>query len=252
MSNKTTHTLSNDLSDLHQTNWRNGISSELRFWRPWLADKGGRGFGADYKARMNPDTPLAAAIDIFLQPSSRTASILDVGSGPITNIGYCSKKCPVQITATDPLADEYAALLAEFDVKPPVPTIRVAAEELSQHFSPCTFDVVHSRNALDHSYDPLEAIRQMLLVCKPGGVVLITVYRNEGLTANYDGLHQWNFDEHQGRLLVYSRKAARYLDEFIDQPYDFVIRFSCSDPFLAKAARPFVTLTIKKKPCDNE
>ena len=37
----------------------------------------------------------------------------------------------------------------------------VEAEHLLEHFGHDRFDLVHSRNAIDHTYDALEAIRQM-------------------------------------------------------------------------------------------
>ena len=45
-------------------------------------------------------------------------------------------------------------------------------------------------NALDHSNDPLQALRQMMLVTKPGREALIVVHPNEALGCNYCGMHR--------------------------------------------------------------
>jgi SAM-dependent methyltransferase len=72
----------------------------------------------------------------------------------------------VDISATDPLAEQYATLLSEANISVPVATQKADAEHLTLHFPDDHFDIVHSRNALDHAYDPLEAISQMLQFCK--------------------------------------------------------------------------------------
>jgi hypothetical protein len=53
----------------------------------------------------------------------------------------------------------------------------------------------HMRNALDHAFDPLEGILQLLHVTKPGGFVLLRHAQNEGVVGKFRvGLHQWAFD----------------------------------------------------------
>jgi len=39
---------------------------------------------------------------------------------------------------------------------------------------------------------------------RTGGIVLLRHKRNEGESARYGGLHQWNFDVVDGRLLVWN------------------------------------------------
>jgi len=62
-------------------------------------------------------------------------------------------------------------------------------------------------NALDHSRDPLQCVRQMFAVTRPGGWVFLWHYRNEAEEEGYAGLHQWNLDESAGDMILWNRKA---------------------------------------------
>src|SRR6185312_12382497 len=113
----------------------------------------------DYLARM------------IVQSGKDSFQILDVGCGPITNIGYVLPGVDVQITAVDPLSGVYSKLLAGCDLTPPAPTQFATAEDLSAFFDAEAFDLVHCCNALDHSFDPLRGLRQMVHVTKVGGTI---------------------------------------------------------------------------------
>jgi SAM-dependent methyltransferase len=110
----------------------------------------------------------------------------------------------VTIVAVDPLADEYDRLLEDAGLEPPVRTICVAGEDLLEHFDRGTFDIAYATNALDHSADPLGIISNMVALVRPGGIVLLRHKRNEGESAHYGGLHQWNFDVDDGRLVLWN------------------------------------------------
>ena len=92
------------------------------------------------------------------------------------------------------LADKYDALLEEWKITPPVRTSRCDSERLSDLFAQSSFDVAYALNTLDHSYETLQAIQQMIAVVRPGGIVLLQHYPNEAENEAYSGLHQWNFD----------------------------------------------------------
>jgi len=63
------------------------------------------------------------------------------------------------ISAADPLAEEYSTLYPSsysesFDIQIPQ---KVEAEELSNFYGIEEFDIVHIRNALDHTIDPIKS-----------------------------------------------------------------------------------------------
>jgi SAM-dependent methyltransferase len=86
---------------------------------------------------------------------------------------------------------------------PPVPTRRLDGEHLVEYFGRDRFDVAYSRNALDHAVDPTVIIEQMLDVVRVDGYVVLRHVRNEAERQAYGQLHQWNFEERDGQLVVW-------------------------------------------------
>jgi hypothetical protein len=190
--------------------WRRGKSSEVDFWADWLAGAPGtEQWASDREARLDPDTEIRDPLvreELDRNPATEI-SILDVGAGPLTWLGFRYPGKTLTIVAVDPLADEYDRLLREAGVEPPVRTIRVAGEELLEHFGARRFDVAYATNALDHSADPFTIISNMVAVVRSGGAVLLRHKRNEGQSARYGGLHQWNFDVVEERLILWNNAA---------------------------------------------
>jgi SAM-dependent methyltransferase len=214
--------------------WQAALDGEVGFWRNWLRDEGGR-FAEGYKAKFNPDLPLQPEIaDLIEAPEGSTVKVLDVGAGPLTFVGRKDPRWNIELSAVDALGDEYAALIAEFDVTPPVRTDACETEHLADRFPADTFDVITARNTLDHSYDPLLAIDQMLHCVKPGSALLLLHRRNEADREGFRGMHQWNFAA-DGDQLVVSRPGTRtdvgeYLAgratierSWLDDPWEHVV-----------------------------
>jgi SAM-dependent methyltransferase len=55
-----------------------------------------------------------------------------------------------------------------------------------------SFDVVHCRNAVDHTKNALAAVKEMIRVCKPGGWVYIKCWLDQKSTK---GHHYWSAKE---------------------------------------------------------
>jgi SAM-dependent methyltransferase len=188
-----------------------GRNSELDFWRAWLVGAlGAEEWESDRVRRFSPaaeieDPLLRAAIDRLPQ---REISILDVGAGPVTKVGYTHPRRDLTIVPVDPLADDYDRLLRAAGLEPPVRTIRVAGGHLLDRFGPEHFDIAYATNSLDHSDDPMSIIENMVGVVRTGGSVLLRHARNEGEEKRYEGLHQWNFDVVEQELVVWNGAAT--------------------------------------------
>ena len=185
--------------------WQMRKRSEVGFWAEWLVGAPGtEEWTSDRESRLAPETqirdPLVRA-ELERHPAEEI-SILDVGAGPVTALGFRYPGKRLTIVAVDPLADEYERLLRDAELDPPIRTIRVAGEELLEHFGSRKFDIAYAVNALDHSADPFAIVCNMVAVVRPGGVVLLRHKRNEGESAQYWGLHQWNFDVIDDSFLV--------------------------------------------------
>jgi ubiquinone/menaquinone biosynthesis C-methylase UbiE len=105
--------------------------------------------------------------------------------------------------------------MARHGVAPHVPNIKGSAEDVASMFAADSFDLVYSRNALDHSFDPITALAAMTAVCKPGGHVYLEGAINEGVNANYTGLHFWNFMPVDGDLVIWNRTTARSMSRLL-------------------------------------
>ena len=172
------------LQQLHA--WRGGIAEELQFWRHWL-DTCGAQWSDDYAKRFNPQNPLdSVAQDVISAAQLDSASILDVGAGPVTVVGYQMPGVQIKITAVDPLAHGYQRLLADRNKIPVIKTEFALAEFAASLFASQQFDIVHCRNALDHSFDPMTGILEMLQVVKTGGTVLLRHLPNEADNRLYE------------------------------------------------------------------
>jgi ubiquinone/menaquinone biosynthesis C-methylase UbiE len=165
-----------------------GIAEELDFWDCVMRD-GGQ-FPEEIADRLNPDMPLQEGLRALLGARG-PVRILDVGAGPFTTIGKRWDGEDVQITAVDPLADEYAALLKKHGLVAPVPTLKGEGERL--HFPQGHFDLVYARNSLDHAVDPVACILEMLRVAKKFSYVVLLHVAREADLQKHTGLHQHNF-----------------------------------------------------------
>lgn len=187
--------------------WRGRLRSETDFWAGWLAGAPGtEQWRRDREERLDPDTEIRDALvreEIDRLPGEKV-TILDVGAGPLTSLGYRHPAKTLSIVPVDPLAADYDRLLEEAGLEPPIRTIGVAGEALLERFDPGSFDIAYAANSLDHSADPLTIISNMVSLVRDGGVVLLRHKRNEGESARYGGLHQWNFDAADGRLLLWN------------------------------------------------
>jgi SAM-dependent methyltransferase len=189
--------------------YEDGMDHELGFWRRALADQGKRWDKGAFAFRTDPDAAFHQQHRDFIGSSAaadRTSlRVLDVGAGPLTTLG---KKWPgrtLEIVAVDCLAESFDRVLGELGIVPPVRTTKAFGEELSATFAKDSFDFVASANAIDHSRDPMRCVLEMVEVVKPGCVVFLWHYRNEAVREGFAGMHQWNFDEEGGDLVITGR-----------------------------------------------
>ncbi|MCB0109998.1 MAG: class I SAM-dependent methyltransferase [Caldilineaceae bacterium] len=188
--------------------WQAGIATEVSFWDEYIATRGGQ-WPEDFQVRMDPHYPLQKnVIEVLQEPIPTHLKLLDVGAGPLTYLGKVWPGHAVDITAVDPLANEYGAIFEKYGLTPPVQTEVGFAERLVEQFGENQFDLVHARNCIDHSADPALAIRQMVAVTKPGGVVYMHHAVNEAVMQAYHGFHQWNLFGTRDCLYVGNRERT--------------------------------------------
>jgi SAM-dependent methyltransferase len=186
--------------------WRMGIAYEIEFWRKVFNQE--NEYWPTFKQRLNPNRPIEGTLNKLLAEIDTTKiEILDVGAGPLTVLSVGGLIGKPIIRACDALAKEYDKILAYFNIEPTIHTGFCIAEELRETYNPNSFDIVYSRNALDHCYDPVKVVHQMVCIIKPGGFILIEGKRNEATHQKWQGLHQWNFDiDATGDFVISNKK----------------------------------------------
>jgi len=120
--------------------------------------------------------------------------LLDLGCGPFPKSGIHHQNYIIERTLVDSLADEYHLMLDENAVNTyGQKIIPCNVEEIETQLNPSFFDIIYSKNVLDHTYNPIKAISSLInLLCK-NGVIVLEHYIKEGEYTNYFGLHQWDF-----------------------------------------------------------
>ena len=136
--------------------------------------------------------------------------ICDVGCGPVSSVGYKSNFFTINIIGVDPLIIEYNKLLKEHNYTRPFISIAYDAEKLIEIFGENIFDVVHSRNSLDHTEDPISAIQNCYGICKKNGLLFFRFMNNEANNAGFTGLHQWNFTNIDSDIRISNNKNDVY------------------------------------------
>jgi len=187
-------------SGVHKFIWGIGKKSELYYQENFIKN-------LDVNLFCNPDSEIQDYIKNLLKVTHDTnIKILDVGAGPVTMLGKKWNGKEIEITSVDPLAEKYNELLNKNNINPPVRTQVGFAERLTGQFEENSFDIVHAINSLDHCFNPLRAMEQMLTVVKKGSYVVLYHSINEGKKHNYSGLHQWNFYEVGGNFYISNSK----------------------------------------------
>jgi SAM-dependent methyltransferase len=186
-----------------QTDWASSLPEETKFWRDALTDPARNWLVEEYRERTDPAAPFPPELrELLAHHTGEVVRILDVGAGPLTRLGKIWPGKTLEIVATDPLAEQYDRIMDEIGLVPLVRTIAVQGETLAETFPPRSFDLAYASNSLDHAKDPVEVIRQMCTLLKPGGRAYLWHFVNCGIGERYAGLHQWNFSGQPDDLFI--------------------------------------------------
>jgi SAM-dependent methyltransferase len=132
---------------------------------------------------------------------------LDIGCGPISTLRWGALCGLLTVTGVDPLLEMYALLLARhgYDALPHVRCeveFSSIAERLDELVPDSSFDLIHTRNALDHTQEPQRIVDSFARKLAPGGRVLLHGATCEGTRQEWDQFHKTDIDLKDG-VLVY-------------------------------------------------
>ena len=99
-------------------------------------------------------------------------SLLDVGCGPGTiTCDLADLVAPGRVTAVEPVEVALDLARAEAERRGTTNIDFVVADVHALDLPDASYDVVHAHQVLQHVADPVQALREMRRVCRPGGVV---------------------------------------------------------------------------------
>jgi hypothetical protein len=179
--------------------WLDGIKWEFYFWKDkietigWVKD-------VVSNDRFNLEEYLTLEKTKFL----------DVGSGPFSSCGSKTSKTQLDFYAVDPLSYIYKTLKNKSGISSDITPDFAMVENLVEKYGINEFDIVHMRNALDHAFNPLIGIIQMLSVCKIGGMVILNHFFNVAQNENYNGFHQWNLCVENSEFIAWRPPNIKY------------------------------------------
>ncbi len=111
----------------------------------------------------------------YLLPHLRPGmSLLDVGCGPGTiTAELAARIAPGVTTAVEVTAEALALARAEAERRGQSNVEFSVSDVHALEFPDDTFGVVHAHQVLQHVGDPVQALREMRRVCRPGGIVAV-------------------------------------------------------------------------------
>jgi SAM-dependent methyltransferase len=197
--------------------WKKQVDTEISHWNhvfyKYTTDT--NSYLHQYvKKRLDMELPLHKNVQLLVDSiDKQEISILDVGSGPIPFLGRKSTK-KIKLTAVDYLAENYYQLYNQYNIYPPTMPIPLDASKLSLHFENIFFDIVYARNSIDHTFNPIRSIQEMVSVSNK--YVILEHKINEGIVENYQGLHNWNFFVKDSKFYISNKIGEEFcMNDFL-------------------------------------
>lgn len=172
--------------------WLSGIYEEIKFWNESILTGGEALDRKRWEENIRKGRPFILEEEIPPEKAGQEYQFVDVGSGPFSGCGFVTDKVILKHVAVDPLADAYKVMKAKAGIENEVNLKTGFVEILDHFFERNVFDMVHMSNSLDHSFNPVLGIYQLINICKIGGKVILRHKDNEAVFEKYEGFHQWN------------------------------------------------------------
>lgn len=180
--------------------WQSELQSEINFWKGYAEQfRGGRVYEHDIVKGLIDLEGIRQLIQRYAEP----VRILDIGCGITSYLYKQDLGKDYYLMCGDALADVYNKLCREKGIIQGILPIKCDFVDVSRVFGEEVFDFVYCQNALDHSYDPLKGIEEMLKSLKVGGTLYMRHHKNvKDCAGEHKGLHLWNFNEQNGVFTI--------------------------------------------------
>ena len=219
------------------SNWIDSLDTEIKYWDYVMRTKGGVYF-TSFDNMTQPNRKFVYEKYFASIPNGK---FIDIGSGPFSTVGFVTNNTVVDVKFVDPLGNIYNFLKQRYGFENGIKIETGFVECLDKRFRPNTFDMVHMNNALDHCFDPIHGIYELIYITKLGGSIKLRHAENEAQCNNYSGLHQWNIEEKAGKIYIWNNEYSFDLFK-IFCPY---VNFGITTE--RKNNRKYITITMTKK-----
>ncbi len=183
------------------------LEHELNFWKQFVTTE-------RFQENWNSDgiNPELEEDVLNLLKDRKDEVWADLGSGPVSILKGLAQVTGNTLHSFDPLAEHYR------DIVPGCNVIKARIEHIKQDASEWQsssrgfngkYDIVHMRNAIDHTQDPFRALYNMRGMLKKGGMMIVHGFENEGAHENYEGFHKWNAVVLDGGVGLYSKSGKQ-------------------------------------------
>ena len=162
--------------------------------------------------KFNKPLPLADYL-VPLIGDKKEVKIADIGSGPYSIIGSYLPGIKVDIYHSD--RQDFNPFWKKRQLTPVISVEYQDMEKLT--YSDNFFDIVHCFNALDHTKNAKEAVKEMIRVCKADGWIYINCALDQ-LSTGYR--HYWNAKEDgtfTNNIDTFDLKDFGFQIQFIDK-----------------------------------
>lgn len=212
--------------------WLNGIYSEINFWNNIIKTDGGIYNKNLWHNIINKNRSFVLEDDIPTDFYGKKFDFIDVGSGPFSRCGFVTDKVILNHTAVDPLADVYNVLKAKSGINNEINLKTGFVEILDRYFEPNSYDMVHMSNSLDHSFDPVLGIYQLINICRIGGKVILRHKENEAEIEDYEGFHQWNLSVNvsENKFVIWRNNEEYNINEIFSNYVDIKCSVDSLEP----------------------
>ena len=209
----------------------------LKTWREWAQGHKNRQDLSQYPL-FSLGAPLADEVaDVASSIPRNTITIVDVMSPPITSVGTRMDGKVLRVVPISPYANEFNLALQQAGIKPPVPVVKIDPENLVLGFGPRSVDILHCREAIEYTKNPVVVIMEMLNVMKDDGAIFLSHQVNKASEENFATLAQWNCVEKGGQFIIWNSWYKFNITRMLAGVYDVE----------AKSYFDFVEVVIRKK-----
>ncbi len=162
---------------------------ELDFWDRVLSSCPSTYFDPIIRQKAFPQV-MRSCLNELESLDGQQASVLELGSGPVSLLMAGVDEGMIEVVAVDPLARTYSQLLKKYDLSFPIKPINGYGEDLRRFLPERTFDLGYSSNALDHTTSPKQCLIQMTESIHSGGYLILEGFVREGSQGDWIGLHK--------------------------------------------------------------